>query len=138
MECRIVVGYGYTKSLGGRFLTIPNLVTKLVEDGLTMTTAANVRFLLALRLEWQIKNVALLHAVRYARKLGQMTSTLNVLAIDGKRAARLVVDAAFLAAAWNRRPSATAMVLAQQPLCCGNLAPANFARRKTGNRQRRS
>jgi hypothetical protein len=64
-----------------------------------MTTAANVRLVLALRLERQITNVALLHAVRYARKLGQMTSTLNVLAVDGKRAAGKVSDAAILAAA---------------------------------------
>ena len=64
-----------------------------------MTTATNVRFVLALRLKRQITDVALLHAVCDARNLGQMTSALDVLAVDGKRAARQVADAALLAAA---------------------------------------
>jgi hypothetical protein len=104
---------------------------------MTMKTATNVRFVLALWLERQITNVALLHAARDARNLGQMTSALDVLAVDGKRAARQVENAALLAAAWNLGPSATAIVLAQQPLCYDNLAPANFARRKMRNWQRR-
>ena len=49
-----------------------------------MTTATNVRFVLALRLKRQITDVALLHAVCDARNLGQMTSALDVLAVDGK------------------------------------------------------
>jgi hypothetical protein len=66
---------------------------------LRYTTATNMRFVLALRLEGQIANVALLHAVRDARNLGQMTSALDVLAVDGKRAEGQVANAELLAAA---------------------------------------
>ena len=86
--------------------TNPNFVTNLIKDSLTMTATANMRLVLTLGLESQVANSALLFAVSDARDLGQMTSALKMLAVDGKRAARQVAHAALLAAARNGRTGA--------------------------------
>jgi hypothetical protein len=54
------------------------LFTNLIKDSLAMTATANVRLVLALRLESQVTNSTLLFAVCNARDLGQMTSALKM------------------------------------------------------------
>lgn len=96
-----------------------------------MTAPADVRLVLALGLELQVANVALLHAVRDARDLGLMTTALKMLAVDGKGAARHVAHAALLAAARDCGTGASAVVLAQQALCYSYLAPTYLGGRNT-------
>ena len=93
--------------------TNPYFVTSLIKDSLAMTATTDVRIVLTLGLESQVTNGALLFAVSDARDLGQMTSALKMLAVDGKRAQRQVTNAALLPTASYCRTGAPAIVLAQ-------------------------